>query len=110
MVLGLSGGLSFSGSSLSVYLSGSMKNIRGCHALGIKTVLVAGAAPAPGDAAALKAIETAHSMLQPGERPNADAPEVDVALPRCADMEAKLPWLFEPAREWPHADDPKSGP
>eukprot|EP01050_Picozoa_sp_SAG11_P017098 SAG11_NODE_2421_length_3380_cov_2.614752_3_plen_96_part_00 len=53
---------------------------------------------APETEEAKKAAEVAHSMLDAGELPNESNPNVDVAMDTIGEIEAKLPWLFEPAK------------
>lgn len=86
-----------------VMFEDSMKNIQGCHLLGIKTVLVKGAKPVGKQAE--EDTKTAHSMLQPNELPNPDDPSVDATIETAGDLETKLPWLFHAQGKTPWRTD-----
>ena len=72
----------------SVMFEDSMKNIRGCKALGIGTVLLTGTGAASEDAKKGESTKI-------GDTPQADDPAVDVAMGIMSDIRAACPSLWE---------------
>jgi len=86
----------------SIMFEDSMKNIRGCAALGIGTVLLTGTGGAQTSVAAGAAESfEARPGVSEEDMPNWDDAAVDAALRTCGEMKALLPCLWE--GQWPPA-------
>jgi FMN phosphatase YigB (HAD superfamily) len=67
----------------------SMKNIRGCKALGMGTVLLTGGDSGDGDATAKG------ESTKMGDTPEMSDPAVDVSMAICSDLKDACPFLWE---------------
>lgn len=77
-----------------VILEDSMKNIRQCRRLGIKTVLVTGKGKLTGKITA-SALSLASEATKPGDAPVHDDPAVDVAIEVAEDLRRAVPSLWD---------------
>ena len=73
----------------SVMFEDSMKNIRGCKALGMGTVLLTGGSSKDGEATAKG------ESTKMGDTPETSDPAVDVAMGICSDLKDACPFLWE---------------
>jgi len=76
----------------SVMVEDSMKNIRACKSMGMRTVLVKGRGGHH---------QTQSEATKPGDAPDAADPAVDAVVAEVAELEKVLPQLWKSSPSWP---------